>query len=271
MEIRRKYDPSYLTEDSPFNWSTHDIADSDIPDPLRLLKPDIIFFDRDIEEYKIIEVTIPYNQQKKIDEEIRNTTEEAQNEKEKKYKNLEEFITANTPHTAKVYTIVVSSLGHITRHTLQNLTDLFGKRGKKIAENISLDTIRASATIYERKNPIQYGYIPLIEWVNSIDNNVEENNLSEVDGIVNNRETHEHENNEGQDVNDSNTPNDEQDAYEETDANYPLNREDASEPDTEHENNDEYALEIDNDPEIISQADEISPETPEDSPDYYTL
>ena len=184
--IQRKYNPEYITENSAIDIRRlNEEFEDEIPDELSVLKPDIIFEEPETGNVNIIEVTVPYNQQTRRNEELKNTLDVRENEKEIKYHELVNFTKNATNRTVTLYTIVVSSLGHVTRKTKCNLIKLFGdKWAKKLAEGISLDAIRCSAVIYTNKTPEWFGFTPKINPPNSNndDESTEENNPIREDG-----------------------------------------------------------------------------------------
>ena len=188
-EIVQKYNPQYLTENSTIDMRRiiEDVEAQDIPAELQVLKPDIVFIDPDTSVMHIIEVTIPYNQVVRREDEVKNTLDLRQSEKEEKYKPLAQYIRDNTNHEVSIKTIVVSSLGHITRKTKSNIMQLFGKKGHKIAESISKMVIQASAVIYTNKTPKSFGFNPAIQPPENMNRegsiNARENNPNGEEGV----------------------------------------------------------------------------------------
>jgi len=121
----------------------------ELSDENKRLKPDIHFLDTVTDTINIIEITCPYNQMTQVNNEFVNTLVQRQETKEVKYRSLKEETEALTGMKTKLFTIVVSSLGHITVKTKENLIELFGKtKAKKIAEKLSRITLEGSAAIY---------------------------------------------------------------------------------------------------------------------------
>ena len=137
------------------------------------LLPDIHAIFEDQNKVIIIEVTIPYNQEENTNGHLTNTLKSRQEAKKNKYESLVHEVAALTGFETLYYTVVVSSLGHVTEETEGNLIELFGnKKGKKLAEQISLDAIIGSACIYHNKPPEEFGYTTSLPWpVNIEDNN----------------------------------------------------------------------------------------------------
>ena len=94
-----------------------------------------------------------------IDCEYENIFELRQDEKENKYHGLIEEISECSDFKTEYCTVVVSSLGHVTERTKQNMIKLFVRtRGKNICEKPSLSTIRRSTCTYYDKLPSTFSF-----------------------------------------------------------------------------------------------------------------
>ena len=129
------------------------------------LLPDIHAIFDDERRIIIIEVTIPYNQETCVNDIVRNTLDERQQGKEDKYRGLVDEVAQLTGYEVDYYTIVISSLGHVTERTESNLIQLFGnKKGKKLTEELSMSVIKASACIYFNEPPETFGFSTNDPW-----------------------------------------------------------------------------------------------------------
>ena len=156
------------------------------------LMPDIVAKLEDQQKYIIVEITIPYNQETRTNGIVENTLSERQMGKENKYRSLVEEIEDRTGYDVDYYTIVISSLGHVTEKTESNLISLFGKKkGKKLAEELSMSTIKGSACIFYNKPPEKFGFTTRDPWPQSAQDNSNSDsdtqmsstrNLSTIDG-----------------------------------------------------------------------------------------
>jgi len=73
-------------------------------------------------------------------------------------------VRAATNMKVNFYSIIASSLGHITEETIENLMTIFGpKKGTKIAEDIAMKVIMCSKCIYNNISPVIYG-LPTATW-----------------------------------------------------------------------------------------------------------
>ena len=153
-------------------------------------KPDIQFAKWDEERAVVIEITVPYNQETQKNGELMNTLELRQDEKENKYRDLINELRECTGFQTEYYTVVVSSLGHVTERTKQNMIKLFGKtKGKKICEKLSLSALRGSACIYYGKPPSTFGFTSADPWPSNSNESANENNQDNMnvsDNVVTN-------------------------------------------------------------------------------------
>ena len=163
--IRTKINPEYYKESCQIslNELTNNEVNEGISNNNTHLRPDIFYLDSD-NVLTIIEIGIAYNQERKRDNEITNTLEDKHIEKKSKYASLVQEIRIATNLEVRYYTIIASSLGHITRETLINLKTIFGpKKGSKIAEEIATKVIMCSKCIYNNISPDIYG-LPTSTW-----------------------------------------------------------------------------------------------------------
>ena len=157
--IHKKFHPDIYRESCQIDLSqlTEDL-EARFSDEVRLQRPDIYFVDNDTDTIYIGEVTCPYNQESSYEGTQRNTLESRQEHKEEKYARLVEEVKNITGKEVKLLTFVISSLGHVTQKTKNALKSLFGETAaKKLAEGMSADVIKGSASIYSNKMPIMYG------------------------------------------------------------------------------------------------------------------
>ena len=176
-EINKEYSPTEILQSCILR------IDGLSPENQRLM-PDITAKLQDEMKYIIVEVTLPYNQETKVNDVTENTLSERQNDKFNKYHSLVEEIERETGYEVEYYTIVISSLGHVTDITESNLIRLFGrKRGKKLSEELSMLAIKGSACIFYNKPPEAFGLITRDPWPNAVIN--ENNHNINTDDLTN--------------------------------------------------------------------------------------
>ena len=163
--IRVKINPEYYKESCQVSLS--EITDGRVTEGISPnnthLRPDIIYMDSD-NELTVIEIGVAYNQERNKDGVVSNTLEDKHKEKNTKYASLMNEIRTATNMKVNYYSIIASSLGHITEETLHNLATIFGiKKARKIADDISLKVIMCSKCIYNNISPKIYG-LPTSTW-----------------------------------------------------------------------------------------------------------
>ena len=183
--IRVKINPEYYKESCQV--SLNEITDGRVTEGISPnnthLRPDIIYMDSD-NELTVIEIGVAYNQERNKDGEVSNTLEDKHREKNTKYASLMNEIRAATNMKVNYYSIIASSLGHITEETLRNLATIFGiKKARKIADDISLKVIMCSKCIYNNISPAIYG-LPTSTWPGRMETSHDISN-STSDGVSN--------------------------------------------------------------------------------------
>ena len=190
-EITNKFHPDYYRENCSIDIDTMKIIDEEeidngeieqLPDELKLLKPDIIFIDQNTEIAHIVEFTAPYNTmfETTVNGEsiTRNTLEMRIEQKNLKYQELVATTARISGREVELHTIVVSSLGHVPTDTVRELSCLLGKKiARKVAERISKAMIEASAVIFHHQHPRNFGSshtAPFIEEEESTSNEDED-------------------------------------------------------------------------------------------------
>ena len=181
--IRTRINPEYYKESCQI--SLNELTDGAINEGISNnnthLRPDIFYLDSD-NVLTIIEIGIAYNQERNRDEVITNTLEDKHAEKKSKYASLVQEIKNSSNLEVKYYTIIASSLGHITSETLTNLKAIFGpKKGSKIAEEIATKVIMCSKCIYNNISPAIYG-LPTSTWPGRLDTHANISDSTE-DGV----------------------------------------------------------------------------------------
>lgn len=104
-------------------------------------RPDIWFFQNN--QYNLIEVTVPYGD---INEEDDSSLDIRYQQKKDKYKQLLKDITEQTGKAAKLYVIVISSLGAWNSYSLRDLRKLAGDKDlfKRFAKRMVASVLRSS-------------------------------------------------------------------------------------------------------------------------------
>jgi len=122
-EIQKQYSYNCYKESSQISLQelmNNNEYQHELRDENKRLKPDIHFLDTVTDTINIIEITCPYNQMTQVNNEFVNTLVHRQETKEMKYRSLKEETEVLTGMKTKLFTIVVSSLGHVTVKTKEN-------------------------------------------------------------------------------------------------------------------------------------------------------
>lgn len=123
----------------------HTIHFTDLPDDLRLLRPDIVAWHDQRKKCSILEISVPYSHNRWGEDSLKAVYEH----KKEKYQRLVEFL-RNNGINVQFYTIVVSSFGAVFKDSIADINRLIPTRsiGKNLIKRLSVNALWGSLKIW---------------------------------------------------------------------------------------------------------------------------